>query len=172
MLLQYETLRLYSPVPAIIKYTADLPQSLTVQGHEYNFPPQCNVNLNIVSLHTDPKTWGPDVLTWKPARFIESIRGEETLWSPPDGSFLPWVSGPRGCPGKKFAQVEFVAVMATTFRNHRVRAEKLVGESMEQTKQRVLAVVEDSEVGVSPVLRMSHPERIRLLWDRKPTNRA
>ncbi|QDS75267.1 hypothetical protein FKW77_000853 [Venturia effusa] len=146
--LMYETLRVYSPVSGMIKYTADSTQSLTIQGRNYEFPPQCNVSLNLVSLQTDPKSWGPDVLTWKPSRFIEPVRGEETLLSPSDGSFVPWVSGPRVCPGKKFAQVEFVAVMATTFKNHRVRVDRLSGESAEQAKQRVLAVAEDSEVGI------------------------
>lgn len=151
----------------MIKYTKDSPQSLTIQGRDYEFPPQCNVSLSLVSLHTDPKSWGPDVLTWKPSRFIESIRGEETLLSPSDGSFVPWASGPRVCPGRKFAQVEFVAVIATTFKNNRVRIKKLSGESPEQAKQRVLAVAEDSEIGLSPVLRMRHPEKIRLHWERK-----
>lgn len=151
----------------MIKYTADSPQSLTIQGREYEFPPQCNVSLNLVSLHTDPKSLEPDALSWKPTRFIESIRGEETLLSPSDGSFVPWASGPRVCPGKKFAQVEFVAVMATTFKNNRVRAERLPGDSIEQVRQRVLAVAEDSELGASPVLRMRHPEKVRLLWEMK-----
>ncbi|RDI88432.1 putative glutamate carboxypeptidase [Venturia inaequalis] len=165
--LMHETLRVYSPVSSMFKYTEDTQQSLTIQGREYDFPPQCNVSLNLVSLHTDPKTWGSDVLTWKPSRFIDSIHGEETLLSPSDGSFIPWASGPRVCPGRKFAQVEFVAVMATAFKNNRVRVEMLAGESMEQAKQRVIAAAEDSEIGASPVLKMRHPEKIRLLWEKK-----
>jgi hypothetical protein len=164
---QYETLRLYSPVVGMVKYTADSPRSLTIQGREYQFPPQCSLSLDLTSLHTDPKSWGSDALTWKPTRFIESIRNEETFVSPSDGSFVPWVSGPRVCPGKKFAQVEFVAVIATVFKNSRVRAESLAGETPEQTKKRVLAIVEDSDVGASPVLKMRHPEKIRLNWERK-----
>lgn len=150
-----------------MKYTADFPQSLSIQGKEYEFPPQCQLTLNLVSIHSDPKSWGEDALTWKPSRFIVSLHGEERLVSPSDGSFVPWVSGPRVCPGKKFSQVEFVAVIATTFRNSRVRAERLDGESLEQTRERVLAIVEDSEMGMNPVLKMRHPERVRLLWERK-----
>jgi cytochrome P450 len=164
---QYETLRLYSPVVGMIKYTADLPQTLTIQGEERHLPPQCQLILNLVSLHSDPKSWGSDALTWKPTRFIESIAGEESLISPSDGSFVPWVSGPRVCPGKKFAQVEFVAVIATVFKNTRVKVASLPRESSMQTKERVLAVIEDSEVGASPVLKMRHPEKIRLIWERK-----
>jgi cytochrome P450 len=167
MLSQYETLRLYSPVAGMIKYTADSPRALTIKGREYQFPPQCQLSLNLVSLHTDPKSWGSDALAWKPERFIESIRNEETLVSPSDGSFVPWVSGPRVCPGKKFAQVEFVAVIATVFKDRRVRAGTWAGELPEQTKNRVLTVMEDSEVGVSPVLKMRHPEKIHLIWERK-----
>jgi cytochrome P450 len=153
----------------MIKYTADRPQSLVIQGVERHFPPDCQLTLNLVSLHTDPKSWGEDALVWKPARFIETGAsiGDEVLTAPSDGSFQPWVSGPRVCPGKKFAQVEFVAVIATLLRNHRVSVESLVGETEEQKMQRVLDVAEDSQVGISPVLKMNHPEKIRLVWERK-----
>lgn len=151
----------------MIKYTADSPRTLTIQGKEYHFPPQCQLSLSLVSLHSDPKSWGTDALTWNPTRFIDSTSGVETLRSPSDGSFVPWVSGPRVCPGKKFAQVEFVAVIATAFRNSKVKAESLAGESPQQTKKRVLEVVEDSELGLNPVLKMRHPGKIRLIWERK-----
>jgi cytochrome P450 len=149
------------------KYTAETPQTLDIEGVTRHFPTQCQVSLNLVSLHTNPKSWGSDVLTWKPARFIEPAGNDENLITPSNGSFQPWVSGPRVCPGKKFAQVEFVATISTIFRKHRVRAEALAGESLEQTKKRVLAVVEDSDVGISPTLKMKSPEKIGLIWEKK-----
>jgi cytochrome P450 len=149
------------------KYIPDTPQTLTVQGVDLQLPAKCEVTLNLISLHTDPKSWGPDALTWKPARFIESSGDEETLITPSDGSFQPWASGPRVCPGRKFAQVEFVATISTLFKNHRLRAESLAGESFEQTRKRVLDVVEDSDVGFSPTLKMRHPEKIGLIWEKK-----
>jgi cytochrome P450 len=39
---------------------------------------------------------------------------------PDDPMYMPFLHGPRVCPGKKFAQVEFVAVIATIFREWRV----------------------------------------------------
>lgn len=33
---------------------------------------------------------------------------------------MPWLAGPRVCPGKKFSQVEFVGVIAETFAHWRI----------------------------------------------------
>jgi len=149
----------------MIKYTAETPQSLTIQGVDRHFPAQCQITLDLVSLHTNPTSWGHDVLIWKPSRFIKTAANDEALITPVDGSFQPWVSGPRVCPGKKFAQVEFVATISTLLKRNRVRVESLVGELPEQTKKRVMEVIEDSEVGISPTLKMRHPEKIRFIWE-------
>lgn len=75
--------------------------------------------------------------------------------------FQPWVSGPRTCPGKKFSQVEFVAVMATMIaegvrvgpRGHDVaEREKGRGELREATRDLVFnlgsMMRREGEVGV------------------------
>ncbi len=52
--------------------------------------------------------------------------------------------GPRArvtVQGKKFAQVEFVAVMAALFRNHRVEPIPRSGETLSEARQHVLDVV-------------------------------
>ena len=82
---------------------------------------------------------------------------------PPKGRFVPWASGPRVCPGKKFAQVEFVALMARLFRNHRVKVVLMEGECEHELKKRVIDTVEDSKLGMT--LRMNHPERVTLAWE-------
>lgn len=153
----------------MIKDTADTPQTLNIQGVDYCFPANCQITLDIVSLHTNPESWGHDAVTWNPTRFIESGKSieEEIITTPLDGSFQPWVSGPRVCPGKKFSQVEFVATISTLFRNNRVSVKELAGETEEQMRKRVLDVAEDSEVGASPALKMRHPEKVRLIWERK-----
>jgi hypothetical protein len=65
------------------------------------------------------------------------------------------VRGARICPGKKFAQVEFVAVMAAFFREHRILVVPRDGESLRGAQGRIIDMVEDSEVLI--LLRMKNP---------------
>jgi cytochrome P450 len=52
------------------------------------------------------------------------------ILKPAKGTFLPFSDGSRACSGKKFATVEFVAVLFTLLREHRVELEE--GWSMEK----------------------------------------
>jgi hypothetical protein len=87
------------------------------------------------------------------------------LLQPPGANFIPWAAGPRICPGKKFAQVEFVAVIAKLFMKHRVSARIGVGETNEMVAERVRKCVLDS--GISITLSMKHPEKVQLVWEEK-----
>lgn len=88
-------------------------------------PPNTLINLNIHAAQTNPATFpAPDI--WNPKRWIDSptttspsLLESESLISHPLG-YLPWSSGPRICPGLKFAQVEFAAVLATVLRGARI----------------------------------------------------
>ena len=78
---------------------------------------------------------------------------------------MPWSDGPRNCPGQKFSRVEFVAVMVTLFRRHRVRAATIGTESPPQIKERVLRWVHDAQaIGVA--LKIRKPEAVRLVWEK------
>ncbi|KAI1262025.1 cytochrome P450 [Xylariaceae sp. FL1019] len=161
MALMYETLRLYGPVSSMTKTTADTPQALRIAGKSYEIPARWFVHINYVALHSDPATWGANALSWDPTRFTSA---SNDLITPETGTFMPWASGPRVCPGKKFAQVEFVAVIAYLFGNYRVRPVLEKGETLEQAKARVQEVVEDSSLEASPTLKMRHPEKVALVW--------
>ena len=171
MILQYETLRLYGPIVFIPKYTNAASQNLVINDKEHTIPPGTYVIINSVALHTLPRYWGSDSLVWRPDRWIKSPTSSsdlasEELFQPPAGTYVPWAHGPRVCPGKKFSQVEFVAVIASLLKSHRVRPTSLDGESQVTASQRILEVLEDS--GVDITFKMRHPERIRLKWsDRK-----
>lgn len=110
-------------------------------------------------------------MEWRPQRWIArstnrtSTIEEETLVTPPPGTYAPWSGGPRVCPGKKFGQVEFVAIMATLFREYRVEPVPHEGESMESARARTLAAVKDS--GMVLLLQMLRPERIGVRWVKK-----
>ncbi|CAL3964690.1 unnamed protein product [Diplocarpon coronariae] len=160
--LMYETLRLYGPVVIIPKLvTSNI--TIDLRGKVHQVPPRTAVFVNVTALCTSPEYWGPDSLTWRPDRWIAAEAQREEIKQPPTGVFLPWASGPRVCPGKKFAQVEFVAVIARLFRNHRVSPEMKEGESEEDVKKRILQTVEDSKLVMT--LRMNHPERVKLIWE-------
>lgn len=142
-------------------------QTITVQGKNHNLPPHTNVMLNMVALSTLPQYWGSDSLLWRPDRWVtNSASGsldEETMWQNDHSAFIPFSSGPRSCPGRKFAQVEFVAVIARLFHKHRCEPVLLKGETMLAAKKRVLEVVEDSNLVLT--LKMRHSERVKLRWE-------
>lgn len=138
-------------------------------------PANTEVNINIRSLSTDPGLWGSDSLIWRPERWIMSPRSqssdsdEESLVEQQAGVFVPWAEGPRNCPGKKFAQVEFVAVMAILFRKHRVRPVLEEGETPEDGRKRVMQMANDSAL-TAITLQMRNPKKVSLEWFRKDEN--
>ncbi|KAB2573705.1 putative cytochrome P450 [Lasiodiplodia theobromae] len=164
----YETLRLYPPVLSIPKTTGRTPQLLAIPSAPNNLtatiPAHACVFPNVVALQSDPDYWGADSLLWNPARWIEKHdeeEEEESIKPPPvKGSFIPWADGPRVCPGKKFSQVEFVAVVAAVLRAHRVEVVPQGRESCGEARKRILEVVEDTSYGAT--LFMRNPEKVRV----------
>ena len=71
-------------------------------------------------------------------------------------------SGPRVCPGKIFAQLEFVVVIARLFHKGRVRPKMEAGEKQEEAFKRAKDVVTGSILDIT--LHMVHPEKVRLVW--------
>ena len=128
---------------------------------------------NLMALQTHPRYWGQDSLTWRPSRWILSSdkarRGElnnhldyETLLKPEKGTFIAWSEGARNCPGKKFAQVEFVATMAALFRKHRAEPVSKARETLAAARKRVSNVVKDSNVEL--LLQMRDPDSVSVRW--------
>ncbi|MCJ1385982.1 hypothetical protein MMC17_009107 [Xylographa soralifera] len=174
-----ETLRLYNPVPGIPKWTSTHSTTLRIQGQDYLIPPQTLVLPSLMALHTHPRYWGDDSLVWRPSRWIvtsaqtEHDPGsdnktrfeQEELMVAIKGSYIPWSEGVANCPGKKFAQVEFVAAMASLFKDHRAQPVAKPHETLEQARRRVLDVVADS--GVNLLLEMENPGSVSLQWTRR-----
>ncbi|KAJ3223913.1 hypothetical protein HDU81_008834 [Chytriomyces hyalinus] len=94
-----ETMRLFPPVTGLPKYTAT--QTLTLGP--YVLPAKTYVNIHTPGLHYNPGTWGGDAFEFKPERFMAQ--------DATSSGFAPFSEGPRGCVGKKFAQVEFVTLL-------------------------------------------------------------
>jgi len=165
--LMYETLRLYGPVVFIPRYTNAAHPTIKINKKEYLIPPKTHVCLNSMALHSMPRYWGSDSLVWRPDRWIIPSHDEnglrhEDFFQPTPGSYVPWAYGPRICPGKKFSQVEFVAVVACLLRHHRVEPILLDGESHAKASERILKVVEDA--GIEMMLKMKRPEHVKLKW--------
>ncbi|KAL8736562.1 MAG: hypothetical protein Q9181_002372 [Wetmoreana brouardii] len=173
-----ETLRLYNPIPGVDKYTGPCSQALKIKDRNLHIPPNTLVVPHLQALHTHPRYWGSDSLTWRPSRWIlsslpetssntttnlEDTLSAERLMKPQKGTFIPWSEGLQNCPGKKFAQVEFVATMATLFRHHRAEpVPKYGGESIDEARKRVLETVKNS--GLELLLQMRDPGSVRIRW--------
>lgn len=130
-------------------------------------PADTLVQPNLQAMHTHPWHWVRNPLTWRPQRWISarSTGGgleAETLVVPLRGTYFPWSEGVRNCPGKRFAQVEFVAVMAALFRDHVAEPVPRPGESDQAARQRTLRVVEDSNVTL--LLQIRDPESVVVRW--------
>ncbi|KAK1994420.1 cytochrome P450 [Colletotrichum falcatum] len=149
------------------------------------------VYINTVALHTATSTWGPDALAFKPSRWLRpaaaAVPGEEgggkgegegegegqgergartpQFVTPPRGTYLPWASGPRMCPGQKMSQVEFVSVLATLFRRCAVGPAPRAGESEERARRRLAELTRDSQPVLT--LQMRRPDEVRLRWTRR-----
>lgn len=168
----YETLRLYTPVPTSKIVDTQEPQPLTVGGKTLLLPPKTMIVPSYASLHTDPKYWGQDSLEFRPSRFVKSagksskLEDEEFI-TPARGTFLAWSMGARDCVGKKFSQVEFVAVMATLFRDWKVEPVLKDGEKTQAEAQK--RILNQIEMDSAPVLllQMLHPENSPLVWKRR-----
>ncbi|KAI1401991.1 putative cytochrome P450 [Hypoxylon fuscum] len=175
----YETIRLYTPVP-VTKWTKDKTQTLNIGDKTLVLPPNTMMCLAYSCLQTDPRWWGSDSLAWRPSRFINSTASElesptpegeasiedEEFLQPRRGTFVGWSEGARDCPGRKFSQVEFVATIASLFRDWRVDPLIFKGETIETARERVLDLIKTDSAMVL-LQQMLHPEKAPLVWSRR-----
>lgn len=173
-------------MPENPKWISDSKAPVTIQvgSKNYTIPPDTFVQLNLTALFSSPEYFSPDPLVWRPDRFVVSsalesdkvngdqstsstpkMHAKETIWEPPRGSFIPFSDGPRNCVGQKFARVEFVAVMATFFRRHRVKPLCKKGETLDHARARAVKMAMDAQTG-GVALKMSNPESVALVWER------
>lgn len=73
-----------------------------------------------------------------------------------------WSSGPRACPGQKMSQVEFVSVIMTIFSNCSVEPVLEDGETMEQGREKLLDLLQDSQPVLT--LQINRPKEVKLRW--------
>jgi cytochrome P450 len=148
-------------------------------------PPKTLVIPSYSALHTHPRYWGANSLTWQPSRWITSGSSPSTYMSASPtrhkhplesesfntprkyaSPFIAWSAGARSCPGQKFSQVEFVAVMAGLFREWKVKPVREMGEDDTMARSRIQRLVE-KESGMVLLLQLLHPEKAVLTWERR-----
>ncbi|KAI5866716.1 putative cytochrome P450 [Durotheca rogersii] len=159
-----ETLRLFAPITAVPKMAAiSGATSLQAGDQAVLIPPGVEVYPALLGIQTDARYWGAEPHEWRPSRWIlrPGTVAEEELLVPRKGTFFPWSDGPLNCVGKKFSTVEGVAVLARLFHGHRLRLEQASGETEVQARKRARECAE--YVNYNLLLRMNHPERVRLV---------
>jgi len=67
--IMFETLRLYSPLSLINKWTAT-DQPITFEGKTYVIPQGTRIAVNATGIHSNPKVWGDNAREWEPSRWI------------------------------------------------------------------------------------------------------
>ncbi|PYH85407.1 putative cytochrome P450 [Aspergillus uvarum CBS 121591] len=155
-----ETVRLY---PAILA----LPKSVAPAQATLHLPES---NRTLVLPHGAvilPKSPAVDTTTNQsmegiPASQAEQLAREEII-EPRPGTYIPWSAGAQVCAGQKFAQVETVAVLASLFREHRLRVVLEDGEEFEAAQARLVAKTLDTHQLL--VIQMRDPDSVKFVWE-------
>ncbi|KAJ3889779.1 cytochrome P450 [Lentinula edodes] len=123
-----ETLRLYAPVSSLLRKSTEdaiVPLSRPVRDADGNevteifLPKATTVMISIMNSNRDPKLWGPDVLEWKPERWLLPLP-EAIMNSKMPGVYshlMTFNGGSRSCIGFKFSQLEMKVVIAMLVEN-------------------------------------------------------
>ncbi|KAG9014708.1 hypothetical protein FRB94_010555 [Tulasnella sp. JGI-2019a] len=149
----FETLRLYPPVCELTRYveedtTFSVPAALsesdaakltTLGGEEPRrtqvfIPKGSEVRLDLLGLHHNPRYW-PDPHKFQPDRFVDPN------W--PRDAFVPFYAGSGSCVGRRFSEVEAIAIITLVIRKYKVSIDSVkfpdvVGESKLQRCERLL----------------------------------
>lgn len=138
----YEIFRLYPPVAIITKM---IPKATTItvyaeneEPHHHLLPAQCRVYLNVNAVHYNERYWSePSKI--KPERWMnENTKGAAGSSGKKvvaadrtrqvKGTLMTFSGGARACLGRKFAQAEYVSLLATLLSEYRV----VLGEGMKR----------------------------------------
>lgn len=118
-----ETFRLYPPVHAIPRVTAE---SVDIDG--YTLPAGSQALVSVWSLHRDSRFYD-DPETFSPDRWDGQSTREKGY------AFVPFGAGPRVCIGRHFARLEMKAVLAEVGRTYRLESEGDIEIAPQMTTQ-------------------------------------
>lgn len=124
---------------------------LRAENRSIVIPPNTMVSANLVAMQHDTKHWGADAAEWRPGRWIENtgvgLRNERLKGPPSElAGYMPWAVGPRVCPGKKFSQVEFIAVISTILQRCQIIPSIIPGRhsTLKQARDELIEVGRDT----------------------------
>lgn len=194
MAILYETLRLKTPVAevkwtgektqalrlgnetlSIPPGTLIIPSYIYVQRHSrfrgsdtQNWAPKRWIRASDANQTSQPAQELNKELRKSEEGFIEKPRHvdhAEVLMQPPSrGNFLGWSEGARDCPGKRFSQVEWVALMAALFRDWKVEIRLEENESLSEAQERTRRFIDENTDYGGLLLQLMHPEQLPLVW--------
>ncbi|ESK89420.1 cytochrome p450 [Moniliophthora roreri MCA 2997] len=133
----YETLRMFPPVNAIPKVSAEDTTLMsespsTGESRVIPIPRGTYIHINIVGLHYNPRYW-KDPEEFKPSRFRED-------W--PRDAFLPFSGGARACIGRKFFETEGIVILTMLVSQYKIELKdepEFANETLEEKKARIFA---------------------------------
>ncbi|KAF9072161.1 cytochrome P450 [Rhodocollybia butyracea] len=118
-----ETLRLYPPAPILLRRCTEdivIPLSRPVRGKNGNnvtqifLPKGTRTVISVLNTNRSAELWGPDVLEWKPERWLSPLPGSITEAPVPGiyANLMTFGGGSRSCIGFKFSQLEMKVVIS------------------------------------------------------------
>jgi cytochrome P450 len=84
---------------------------------QWTIPADAIVGMDLWTLHTDRRIWGPDADSFRPERWLGDPRGPDGT-TPLTRYLLGFGKGTRGCAGLHLAYCEMYLGFATLFRRH------------------------------------------------------
>ncbi|OJK03599.1 hypothetical protein ASPACDRAFT_49716 [Aspergillus aculeatus ATCC 16872] len=166
-----ETVRLYPAIQALPKCVA--PAETTLHLPESNrtlvLPHGAVILPSLLAVQTHPRYWPDEPQTWHPRRWIQTLDtnteqlAREKIIKPRAGTYIPWSAGVQVCAGQKFAQVETVAVLASLFREHRLRVVLQEGEDFTAAQKRLVTKTLDTHQLL--VIQMRDPDSVKFIWE-------
>ncbi|PUU77682.1 cytochrome P450 [Tuber borchii] len=153
--IMFETIRLIPGLAVMPRQIGPIPRTFPRAGdlRPITLPPGIELWIHVIGLSHNPKYWTQPGKTeaesaiseFRPERWLPKS-GDNTLFKPYNGSYIPFSIGVRGCIGKKFAHVEFTAIMLGLFREMGVEFDSCGGrKTFEEARLECLAEMENFE---------------------------
>ncbi|KAH9962276.1 cytochrome P450 [Lactifluus volemus] len=144
----YETLRLFPPATDIPKMATE-DTTLMASNRDGTktsipVPAGTTVTLHVPGIHYNPRYW-KDPHQFKPERFLRD-------W--PKDAFLPFNQGARACLGRRFAEIEGIAVITMLVSRYKIEVKEepeFAGETFEERYARITAFKEGLTLAPSRV---------------------
>ncbi|KAF8638029.1 hypothetical protein AX16_010661 [Volvariella volvacea WC 439] len=154
----YETLRMYPPVTAIPKRSAQ-DTTLTTSNASGDklvipVPEGTDIMISTPALHYNPRYW-EDPNPFNPSQFLRD-------W--PRDAFIPFSAGARACIGRKFFETEGIAILTMLVSKYKIEVKpepEFANESFEERRARVLSC--------RPGITLT-PNRVPLVFKRRSAN--